>query len=584
MKLRSMILFGIIVTTVIGFLPSAPPVLAQAQEPIRGGNLIIPKPADAHHLNPLTWGTIYESEVLSHIYEPLVIYDVNDTPVPCLATGWSWNDSLTEYTFNIIDNATWHDGQLFTIDDVNFTYHLLWLDPGIPRRSWMMDDVLSITVVNDTAIRFIFAYSYRPADVLLEIGNTWMLPEHIWKDISDIYSFANLEPIGTGPFTLEEWRRGQFFRYKRFDNYWREGKPYVDEITSPIVLEVEAGYYALKAGDLQVIGAPPPGLEADARADPNIAVWNGIQDYFVYIAQNERRYPNNVKEFRHAVAYGTNRSEMVEVARYGRGVVSPTSCSLPFGPYYEPDIESYDYDPARANQILDDLGWARGPDGIRVTQNGTRLSFEFNFVYYAESIATAQMLQEYMAAIGVEITIQHLSWDVLWKNIGGLGDGTHDYDWAYAGWVGFWSNKHPNWAYWLFNSGGWWGDEVNVPGWQNDTLDTLTDEILIEPDEAVVKTKLNQVQKIISQELPYLPINFLGGVAVYRTDKFEGWITGATYGPNNWQSWLNVHLIAPEVPIVLPTMTTYMGGAMILITIAVIIIGYVKLRPAPPME
>jgi peptide/nickel transport system substrate-binding protein len=530
---------------------------AQTETIIRGGTLVTPLVSDAHHLNPLTWGTTYEAYVLGHIYDPLVRLDVNNQFQPGLAHTWSVDATDEVWTFKLVENATWHDGEAVTTADVEFTHQMLIDNTDIPRRSWLHNNIDSITVVDDYEIKFDFSYGVKAADVLAEIGTLWVVPEHIWKDIADIASYANDDPlpVGSGPFTIEEWAHGQFFRLESYDDYYVEGKPYIDEKILQIVYEVEAGYYALSAGDLEVLGAPPPALEQVARADPNIDIWEGVIDYFAYIAPNQRRYPNNVKEFRQAVMIAINKSEIVEVARYGRGIVCPASCSMPVGPYYEPDIAQYEYNIATANSMLDALGWDAGTDGIRVTTNGTRLSFEMNCVSTSpEVMATAYMVKDMMEQIGVEITVRPMIWDNLWTKIGGDGWGTHDFDWVMAGWVEFWSDWHPEWAHWLFNGDNWWGKDyvnetdrgVNIPGWsgtQRDLVTNLTRDVLYETDEATIVDLLSDVQKIVAEELPYLPLVYLGAVTLYRNDTFTGWITGERTGPDNWQTWFNIHLI-----------------------------------------
>ena len=305
-----------------------------------------------------------------------------------------------------------------------------------------------------------------------------------------------------------------------------------------------------------MMGGPPPELEALAKVDPNIAVHEYYQDYIMYLTMNQRRYPNNVLEFRQAVLTGINRTEVVEIAQYGRGLEAPASMSLPYGLYYNPDIPTYDYDVTAANAILDSIGFTDdiGDDGIREDANGTDLSFELLVSAEAqESVDTAKLIQDYMTDIGVEVTLVPILFDLLWTLVGGPG-GTYpdkyDYDWAFLGWVGFWSDFYPNWAYWMFSADRWWGsDEVNIPGWTGTARDEVTalcDDILYTVNETEISEKLDEIQLIVANDLPYVPVNILGGVSLYRTDKYTGYVRGNTTGPDNWMTWLNLHLIEPE--------------------------------------
>jgi peptide/nickel transport system substrate-binding protein len=414
--------------------------------------------------------------------------DYSYNPGSGLATKWTHSADLTTWEYNIVDNATWHDGEPVTINDVYFTF-MLYNDSSLPRYSWLTDYLIDLTIVNNTAIRFTYSYGPKPADVLAEHGITWILPEHIWEEYEDDpASFTNLNPIGCGIWKFEEWAHGDFFRFSRNDDYFKEGQPYVEEKIVKIIYEIESAFYELQTGDLHVVANPPPELEALAKLDPDIKVWEGIDDYVLYLGMNQRRYPNNVLEFRQAVSHGINRTEIIDAAFNGRGVEAPASMSMPFGPYYEPNVREYPFDVAKANAMLDALGWVdTDDDGIRETDNGTVLSFDYSWVSTIETSTNAAFLmQSYMLDLGIELNLDPVIWDVLWHRVGGDGYGVYDYDWCFVGWVEFWSDHHPSWMGWMFNENQWWGsDDVNIPGWTgaNRTAVTdLTSQISLEPN------------------------------------------------------------------------------------------------------
>ncbi len=571
MKRRHVMMTAFVLGAMLLFFPGQP---VNAQAMIDGGVLSIPMSEDAHHLNPLTWSTIYEGNVIGHIYEPLVRYDVDYNPVPCLASSWSFNDSYTEYTFIISDNVTWHDGELFDAYDVNYTLNLVLGDPGIPRRSWVFPEIDTIEAISSTEIRVTLFNPVAPEWMLWDFATAYILPQHIWENVADIYTFSNLQPIGTGMFKFNEWKRGQYFLLDAYEDYWIEGKPYIDTKEIPIIREPESTFYALKSGEVHAMGTPPPGLIADAEADPNLEVHTFSGDDFGYIAQNQRRYPNDVKEFRQAVAYAINKTEIIEVARYGIGLEGPNSCNTPYGPFFEEDIMWYETDFAMANQILDDLGWDDSGDGVRETTNGTRLSFALKCIYNPQVLAQARLIQEYMELIGVEITIVPTDWGVLWGEM----TSTYDYDWVYAGWYNFAQHIDPNWAYWLFSIDSYWGGTVNVPGWQNDTLDTLCDDIIGSIDINEQTVWLKEVQQIVAEEVPYHCILFFSPMSIYRTDLFDGWQMSQGFGVDNWQTWLNVHLIAPQFTPEPPGTYVYMSWSMAGVGVLVIVVAALGLR------
>ncbi|MBY9000147.1 MAG: ABC transporter substrate-binding protein [Candidatus Heimdallarchaeota archaeon] len=522
-----------------------------AQDPIYGGTLFTPMGSDIDTLNMFTQGTTYSSYILDHIYDSLVKYDVDNVPQPILCTAWEYDVTGEIWTFTLREGIVWHDGTPFTADDVIFTWEMLLADDTIPRRSWIYDWIDGFTKIDETHVSVDFSYAPGYADVMIDFATGYIVPEHIW-DTVDVHTFTNDAAIGCGPFKLAEYEPAQFFRFEAHTEYHLDG-PYVAEKVVQIVRETEAGYYALSTGALDILDGAPPDLVDVAMVDPAIEKHEWLQDYWMYLGLNQRIYPMNIKEFRQAVLYGINRSEIVDLARYGRGLTCPASASLPYGEYYNPDVRDYQFNVALANSMLDDLGFldSIGDDGIREDANGTDLAFEVMVSAEAqESVDTASLIAGYMADIGIDVTVKPVLFDVLWHEIGGDGSQLYNYEWCLLGWVGFWSDIHPNWASWLFNANGnWGGDSKNIPGWSGDpraNVTALCEEIFLTNDEDEKKDLLDQIQVIVAEDLPYLPLNILGGVTLYRVDEFKGWIMGSTTGPDNWESWLSIQLIEPE--------------------------------------
>lgn len=550
-KLNRKILVSMTIVLAFSMMVSLVPTSIMAQEPIYGGTLYTPMGSDIDTLNLFTQGTTYSSYILSHVYDSLVQYDVDNVPQPVLCSAWEDDVTGEIWTFTLREGIVWHDGTPFTADDVIFTWTLLLDDDTIPRRSWIFDWIDGFTKIDETHVSVDFSYAPGFSDVMIDFATQWIIPEHIWETV-DVLTFTNDEAIGCGPFKLAEYEPAQFFRFEAHTEYHLDG-PYLAEKVVQIVRETEAGYYALSTGALDVLGGAPPDLVDVAMVDPAIEKHEWLQDYWMYLGLNQRIYPMNIKEFRQAVLFGINRSEIVDIARYGRGLTCPASCSLPYGDYYNPAVKDYDFNVALANSMLDDLGFLDniGDDGIREDVNGTDLAFEIMVSAEAqESVDTASLVQGYMADIGIDVTVKPVLFDVLWHEVGGDGSQLYNYEWCLLGWVGFWSDIHPNWASWLFNANGnWGGDGKNIPGWSGDPRANVTDlceQIFLTNDEDEKKDLLDQIQVIVAEDLPYLPLNILGGVTLYRVDEFDGWVMGSTTGPDNWESWLNIQLLEPE--------------------------------------
>lgn len=531
---------------------------AATDKPI-GGVVKTMMGADATTMNPIFWGSIYDLEILVSVYDTLVGFDINNLPTPIISTGWTYLPDESAIVFDLHADMKWHDGTAMTAEDIRWNFEDLykadfvdeWDTDGIgngtqniPRNSWLFEYMINTTIVSPTQVKVFFTYTPKLSDLLIEIGGSWILPKHIWDSITDYAAFTNDNPIGSGPFKFEEWKKAQFFRLSRNPDYYLDG-PNIETKIVEIIREVETGYYKLSTGDLQILSAIPPELEAIALNDPNIAIHQNLEDFWMTLGMNQRRYPNNVKEFRQGVYYAMDVQQIIDISRFGRGGHMPASGNLPWGEYYNPDARTYEHSVTLANSTFDALGFTdKNGDGWRQDANDTRLSFDFLVSSdFESSVTTGKLVKEMMELVGIEVNVVPLLFSVIWDKIGGSGLGTYNYDWYYIGWVGFWSDRHSGWADWLYSSNGYWGGDINLPGWSGPAyvqMTNLTELIKFETDEATIKSLLDEVQVLAAEELPYIALDIVAGVSLYRTDMFDGWLMGNVTGPNNFYSFNNI--------------------------------------------
>jgi peptide/nickel transport system substrate-binding protein len=151
-------------------------------------------------LNP-TAVTLYDGGayvVMHTIYDTLVRADVNGNPIPDLAQSWSYSNSTTAI-FNLVHNATWHDGQPFTADDVVYTVNTYLAHSELPIMRLYVENVKSITAIDPytVQINLINADATFIGELLPAM---YIIPKHIWQDVSNFTSYTTSNPGGTGPF------------------------------------------------------------------------------------------------------------------------------------------------------------------------------------------------------------------------------------------------------------------------------------------------------------------------------------------------------------------------------------------------
>ena len=200
-----------------------------AQEPQSGGtlNLIVQPEPPILMLGLNQQGpTQY---VAGKIYEPLLIYDKDLNPQPWLAREYEISEDGLTYTFHLHENVTWHDGEPFTAHDVVFTTSK-FLPEVHPRARTSFARAEKIEALDDHTVQFTLSEPYAPFIFAFEVSTAPMIPAHLYEGTDYSTNENNETPVGTGPFKFNEWDRGAVIHLVRNEDYWQEGKPYLDEI------------------------------------------------------------------------------------------------------------------------------------------------------------------------------------------------------------------------------------------------------------------------------------------------------------------------------------------------------------------
>jgi ABC-type transport system substrate-binding protein len=320
-------------------------------------------PADILTLNPFTATDLRSIWVLGLIYEPLVALSPDLRVVPWLAERWEVSPDGKVYTFYLKRGVRFHDGKELTADDVVFTYEF-----GIRNKAARFIGTVSelterIEKVDDYTVRFVLKSPSVFFLTSLATSYQFIAPKHIWADKN--VTWANPNPIGTGPFKFVSRVPGESIVLERNENYHIPGTPKIARIVVRVIPEAETRYYSIKRGDVDAERyATSYTLIEDAKKDPNLKVILTPDIWLVYIAFNYRRY-NDTRIFE-AINYAINRTEIIEKAAGGYGIPVYTILNKEWHKDFANTNITFPYDPKRAMKILEEAGWVPGPDGIRV--------------------------------------------------------------------------------------------------------------------------------------------------------------------------------------------------------------------------
>ena len=479
------------------------------------------------------------------LYEPLV-YDnlLNDKKTPWLASDYQWSTDNKTLTFTIRSGMKWTDGQPFTAADVVFSFALLKQHPEADLQSdWQV--IQSVIQQGDDKVAFTFNQSAVPNFYQIA-GQTAIVPQHIWSAFKDPAAQVVKDPVGTGPFTMSACT-GQNITYKRNPNYWQKGLPYLDTVNYPAFLDNDPANAFLAAGQAQWGGQFIPNIDTYyvAKDPKNNHYWfppiDNINVWF-----NTTLAPLNNKAVRQAIAYSIDRPSVSQKGEFGyeppgnqTGVLSPTFDS--WIDKAQADTYGYKFDVAKAQGLLQQAGFTKGSSGILQDSSGKKLSLSIiNIAGYTDWVASVQVIQDNLKQVGIELKPVNLEATAYFDKLF-----TGNFELAYGS-VN--TSPGPSPYYELRNTlhsattaaigqtaAGDYGR------YKNPALDALFDQYGGTTDPAKQHDLIKQVEKIMLEDVPVIPVT--EGVAWYQysTKDFAGWPTKddpfAAPAPWNLPDW-----------------------------------------------
>jgi peptide/nickel transport system substrate-binding protein len=341
--------------------------------------------------------------VATKIYEGLVRFDAKLDPQPMLAKSWTISPDKKVFTFHLQENVLWHDGEKFTSDDVAFSVGSF--QKAVNARSKIMiENIANIETPDPLTVVFTLKQSFEPFLYAFDVLNFNMVPKHIYAGTDFRANPANQTPIGTGAFKLKNWRRGTSIELERFDRYWMPERPYLDGITFQVVADRSGRSIALQTGQVQSaqLGDIEPSDLGQFRDMPNMEVSLEGWEYMsplLYIGMNQRNRPLDDVRFRRALNMAINRDLVCQ--RVFFGTAKPATSPIPSAiRFHDSSIKLPQFDPAAANKLLDEAGFAKDASGVRAKLRILGLGG----ATFWDSLN--EYLRQAFAAIGVQATVE----------------------------------------------------------------------------------------------------------------------------------------------------------------------------------
>ncbi len=474
------------------------------------------------------------------IHEPLMILNsVKGELVPWLAVKYAWSKDLKTLSFTIRDGVRWSDGKPFTASDVAFTFNLLKTKPGVNSASLsaLVGEsayVDSISAPSSKTVVFTFKRVYTPG--LYELITQNIVPEHVWKGVSDVVAFTNDAPVGTGPFTQVVNFSAQAYEVDKNPYYWQAGKPQFKGIVMKAFADANAAALAMANGDIDWsnLFIPDPAKNFVAR-DPK----DPKNRYFMFeegpnmgiLAMNISRKPFDDVNVRKAISMAINREQVAAIGE--GGVVGATDVTgltnfykswKAANPASLADWATFNVD--KANTLLDAAGLKRGADGIRL-YNGKPMKYEVMVLPAPNWIADLQVASENLKEAGIEIAIKPNPNYPEWVQTQMTGN----FDMMFSIIDG---NATPYRFYRMAMSRDLLAPEGtpsqgNYCRYAGGKADDLLARFGSSTDLAEQKKVALELQKVFAAEVPVVPLIPLGGMGLINTTRFTGFPTVDNY-------------------------------------------------------
>ncbi|MBQ0138302.1 MAG: peptide ABC transporter substrate-binding protein [Kurthia sp.] len=356
---------------------------------------------------PVNLYTESEDWINEMIYDKLMAASPYvDEPVPWLAEKVTKIDDQN-WEVVIRDDIKWQDGEEFTAEDVKFTYEY-YRDGPQNRYTHHVNEVPDIKTIDiaEDGKTLTFACSYAcPQLDTITFADLPILPEHIWKDVTNPRKMTDLA-VGTGPYKLTEYKEGDHYTVEANKDYFK-GEPTVQKINMPIIGDSTAMFNALKSGEIDISKRPVPVELQDSLVKSNFKLATTSALSIVQLGLNFTKEPFATGDFRAAISEAIDKDALVNTV--GAGVSGTEGYPHKDSPWTNPDnAEPFDQKDAIAK--LDKLGYtATDKDGFREDKDGKKLSFKL-IVSSGEPIyvRVAELIKAQLKEVGIEVTVKSL--------------------------------------------------------------------------------------------------------------------------------------------------------------------------------
>jgi peptide/nickel transport system substrate-binding protein len=448
------------------------------------------------HLNGAVQSGIATAVPSTQIFASPIRYDENWEPQPYLAKSWETSEDGLTVTLNLVDNATFHDGEPITSEDV--AYSILTTKENHPFKS-MFAPVESIDTPDAHTVVINLSNPHPALLLALSPALAPVLPKHVFDDGQDIKSHPmNSKPVGSGPFMLEEFKAGEAIVLKKNPNFFLDGRPKLDEIIVRIIKDPSALLIAMENGeaDMYPFMAGSQEIRRLEKADQLGVTAEGYAAVgpLNWLAFNTASPKLSDVRVRQAIAYAVDRDFITKALH--RGVSTPQRGPIiESSPFFDESIPAYDADLDKAKALMAEAGFA----------DGMELTIDFIPGPKEQQQSIAEYMKSQLKKIGIAVTVRAAPDFPTWAGrVGG-----HDFELTMDivfNWGDPVIGVHRTYLSDNIRQGVIWS---NTQQYANAKVDELLNAAAIESDPTKRKELYAEFQQIVANDLPVYWINAL---------------------------------------------------------------------------
>jgi peptide/nickel transport system substrate-binding protein len=366
----------------------------------KGGRFSMARNEEPLSLDPIVPSDNGSIWVIYQMFDQLTTVNEDSSGVaPSIAESWEISPDGTVYTFAIRQGVNFHDGSPMTMDDVVFSLERVF-DPEGSGYSFLFGVVEGVEAVDATHVQITLKEPFTPLLDNLNVFPASIVPKAAVE--ADAEGFAQ-NPIGTGPFKLQEFAKGRHVHLVKHDGYWKPDRPHLDEVFIPYVTDDNTRILRVQGGEVDAAVTIPYAQidQLDAQDDIDVQ----IEELFRFDGMwlNHAEAPLDDVKVRQALNYATDKEAMLESIFFDK--VEIANNMMPKMKYWRDDVPAYEYDPERAKSLMAESKAADGFTLPIVTPTGDVIVQQI-----------AQILKESYAEIGVNVQITNLDIGTAYTN------------------------------------------------------------------------------------------------------------------------------------------------------------------------